>query len=135
MIAVLMLTLRDPLSLQVLGARAGKKGVTVLAANTEGDIFVFSLAAVKDEQVGNHKDRTSAAEKARSTIEKLRTELRNLARARTVDTHAHMHTHAHAQSGMPLRTSTCTAHATQHARAITIATVGEHTHAQLLIPK
>jgi hypothetical protein len=124
-----MLTLRDPLSLQVLGARAGKKGVTVLAANTEGDIFVFSLAAVKDEQVGNHKDRTSAAEKARSTIEKLRTELRNLARARTVDTHAH------AQSGMPLRTSTCTAHATQHARAITIATVGEHTHAQLLIPK
>ncbi len=80
----------------------------MLAANTEGDIFVFSLAAVKDEQVGNHKDRTSAAEKARSTMEKLRTELRNLARARTVDTHAHMHmyTHAHAQSGMPLRTST-----------------------------
>ena len=113
-----MLTLRDPLSLQVLGARAGKKGVTVLAANTEGDIFVFSLAAVKDEQVGNHKDRTSAAEKARSTMEKLRTELRNLARARTVDTHAHMHTHAHAQSGMSLRTSTCTAHTT-------------HTHAQL----
>ena len=53
----------------------------MLAGNsdTEGGVIAFSLAVVRDQQVGNEKDRTSAAEKTRSTIEKLRAELRNLA--------------------------------------------------------
>ena len=83
----------------------------MLAGNgdTGFGVLAFSLGVVRDKQVGNEKDRTSAAEKTRSTIEKLRTELRNLACAqahaqltRRTRTHnyprRYTHMHAHAQS-------------------------------------
>ena len=50
-----------PLSLQLLGVRAGKKGVTVLAGNAKGGVIAFSLAAVKDEQVCNQEATTSSS--------------------------------------------------------------------------
>jgi hypothetical protein len=97
-------------SVKMLGARRGKRGCTVLAGNIDGDVFVFSLAAVRKVQPGNIADWTSIKEKTRSTMEKLYKELRELAHTHDAETHTRSRTH----------TCTHTTHAHAHA----------HTHTQ-----
>ena len=82
-------------TVKMLGARRGKRGCTVLAGNIDGDVFVFSLTAVRKVQPGNIADWTSIKEKTRSTMEKLYKELRELAHTHDADTHTHTHTLTH----------------------------------------
>ena len=82
----------------------------MLAGNIDGDVFVFSLAAVRKVQPGNIADWTSIKEKTRSTMEKLYKELRELAHTHDAETHTRSRTH----------TCTHTTHAHAHA----------HTHTQ-----
>ena len=109
---------------QELGERAGKKGCSLVAGNAKGEVWVFTLAAAKEEADCNKNDQETTEKNARPFMDKMYAAMTALTKQAPQAPPATLAKHAAIVIDGP---SKARARTHTHARALT-RTLAMHTH-------